>query len=242
VNADRAAFEIWATDKGLPLDKDDAGNYTVPLTAENWKLRERQAKAFSGEGEVPAYWISDSPVMLASTPCYTQAWNVPFGSSTTPLYRHPTAYGAVPNGYALVPVEPTIEMMDAAESAAWATKDQLGPNADFDTFMHAFVYAQWRAALKIAVRNSQQATNGCEYCNGAGDVHRADGEWMGECTVCQALKDHGHALASTTEEKKERVAQMLWHRFAHDHRMEWEDETHKADYRSAAALIIEALK
>ncbi|KQT52172.1 MULTISPECIES: hypothetical protein [unclassified Aureimonas] len=26
----------------------------------------------------------------------------------------------------------------------------------------------------------------CEYCDGTGDVHRADGEWLGECTACTA--------------------------------------------------------
>lgn len=24
----------------------------------------------------------------------------------------------------------------------------------------------------------------CEYCDGSGDVHRADGEWLGECPIC----------------------------------------------------------
>lgn len=26
----------------------------------------------------------------------------------------------------------------------------------------------------------------CEYCDGSRDVHRADGEWLGECTACNA--------------------------------------------------------
>lgn len=28
----------------------------------------------------------------------------------------------------------------------------------------------------------------CRYCDGTGDVHRADGEWLGECTECDARK------------------------------------------------------
>lgn len=30
----------------------------------------------------------------------------------------------------------------------------------------------------------QQAEPRCEHCDGAGDVHRADGEWLGECKEC----------------------------------------------------------
>lgn len=28
----------------------------------------------------------------------------------------------------------------------------------------------------------------CEYCDGTGDVHRADGEWLGECKECDAAE------------------------------------------------------
>ncbi|MBB0026785.1 hypothetical protein [Ralstonia pickettii] len=29
----------------------------------------------------------------------------------------------------------------------------------------------------------------CEYCDGTGDVHRADGEWLGECTACKKKQE-----------------------------------------------------
>lgn len=43
------------------------------------------------------------------------------------------------------------------------------------------------AALPYGKRASQQQADPkrCEYCDGTGDVHRADGEWLGECTVCK---------------------------------------------------------
>lgn len=35
-----------------------------------------------------------------------------------------------------------------------------------------------------AITVLQSIQGRCEYCDGTGDVHRADGEWMGECTEC----------------------------------------------------------
>lgn len=67
--------------------------------------------------------------------------------------RLPESTGAPlisPDGYALVPATLTVEMLDAAEGAAYETREQLGRNCDFDTFMHTFVQAMWRAALKSA--------------------------------------------------------------------------------------------
>ncbi|PNG11913.1 hypothetical protein [Stutzerimonas stutzeri] len=39
-----------------------------------------------------------------------------------------------------------------------------------------------RSAFVAAL--SQQAEPRCENCDGTGDVHRADGEWLGECKEC----------------------------------------------------------
>lgn len=41
--------------------------------------------------------------------------------------------------------------------------------------------------------------------------------------------------------RKERAAQALWHRFAPSHHIEWDDETHKAEYRLAVDDIVEIL-
>lgn len=37
---------------------------------------------------------------------------------------------------------------------------------------------------------------------------------------------------------RETVAILLWHRFAPNHHMEWEEETHKAEYLDAADAVI----
>ena len=41
-------------------------------------------------------------------------------------------------------------------------------------------------------------------------------------------------------DKIEAAAVVLWHRFAPDSRLEWDDETHKAEFRLAAQAALEA--
>jgi hypothetical protein len=36
----------------------------------------------------------------------------------------------------------------------------------------------------------------------------------------------------------ERIAILLWERFSPDHRMEWDDEIHKDEYRNIAAAVL----
>lgn len=56
----------------------------------------------------------------------------------------------------------------------------------------------------------QQEPVACPYCDGTGDVHRADGEWLGECTACNANQpDHAEALE---EAIKNLVAQVIFNR------------------------------
>lgn len=43
------------------------------------------------------------------------------------------------------------------------------------------------------MKNDQPALPLCEYCDGSGDVHRADGEWLGEC-IC--MKEHRERVAA----------------------------------------------
>lgn len=38
--------------------------------------------------------------------------------------------------------------------------------------------------LRVEAALSQQAEPRCEYCDGTGDIHRPDGEWLGECKEC----------------------------------------------------------
>lgn len=76
----------------------------------------------------------------------------------------------VPEGYVLVPVEPTIDM-------AAAGRDSAG---GFMTFGKAEqVYRAMLAAAPAPVER-------CANCDDTGDVHRADGEWLGECTCSAA--------------------------------------------------------
>jgi hypothetical protein len=42
--------------------------------------------------------------------------------------------------------------------------------------------AEAECHCKDAYGNSPRAD--CPYCDGTGDVHRIDGEWLGECTEC----------------------------------------------------------
>ena len=57
-------------------------------------------------------------------------------------------------------------------------------------------------ALRAEAALSQQAEPvRCEYCDGTGDVHRADGEWLGECKECDA--------AEPAPAQDERAMQML---------------------------------
>jgi hypothetical protein len=39
--------------------------------------------------------------------------------------------------------------------------------------------------------------------------------------------------------KAERIAIALWRRFAPDYSVEWSDETHAAEYRDAAQMVLE---
>lgn len=56
-----------------------------------------------------------------------------------------------------------------------------------------FVGHKRRVTCKVCATAPQAAhqqaePKRCEYCDGTGDVTRADGEWLGECTVCKAAE------------------------------------------------------
>ena len=81
----------------------------------------------------------------------------------------------------LVPVEPTVAMLSAANKTA--RMDCTG--AWIIDAAHA-----WGAMLSAAPSPTEQAKAGkverCRYCDGTGDVHSLDGEWRGTCTECTA--------------------------------------------------------
>ena len=150
VEALRADFEAWAAEKGLPLHRGADGSYATPLTAENWKFREMQARSFKGVGAVPAYWVDDCPVLLASTPCFSHAWNVQTKATQVPLYRHPPRAaleaaeaarddngcivdrGALRLALSVLRRAGKNEVADALESAAPSSAEQPSQNPDAD--------------------------------------------------------------------------------------------------------------
>ena len=46
-----------------------------------------------------------------------------------------------------------------------------------------YLWEGWQARAAL-----NQPAKACEYCDDTGDVHSIDGEWRGECTVCDANK------------------------------------------------------
>jgi len=52
--------------------------------------------------------------------------------------------------------------------------------------IHCCPDEQLRNEMKAAL--PWKAEPECEYCDGTGDVHRADGEWLGECKECDAAE------------------------------------------------------
>lgn len=77
---------------------------------------------------------------------------------------------SAPAGYVMVPVEPNEAMLDAM----WNNVQQEPEDNQLKVL--------YKAILAAAPKADQR----CEYCDGTGDVHRIDGEWLGECTMCDA--------------------------------------------------------
>ena len=45
-----------------------------------------------------------------------------------------------------------------------------------------------------------------------------------------------------SEDMIERIAICLWHRFGAPHQLEWQDESHKAEFRDAARAVIQEMR
>lgn len=71
--------------------------------------------------------------------------------------------------------------IDAIRAQCWDGPG-LGARFDYDKFGRMV----WDAALA----HLQPKHTACDYCDGTGDVHRADGEWLGECNQCPAAALH----------------------------------------------------
>lgn len=59
------------------------------------------------------------------------------------------------------------------------------------------------------------------------------------CPACGAMSAPN--AGNIPQHRRERAAIALWHRFAPNSSLEWDDETHKAEYRLAVDAIVEAL-
>lgn len=100
---------------------------------------------------------------------------------------------AVPQGWRLVPIEPTKEMLDAGlkrkAQARWidgasvlrARTENLRPAEEIAAL-------QWDAMLAVSPAPAP-AQERCHLCDCTGDIHDATGEWRGECPYCKPAKE-----------------------------------------------------
>jgi hypothetical protein len=100
------------------------------------------------------------------------------------------------------------------------SREQLRDLID-DVWQHAtegeggYPSTDTRDKLIDACLVSQQMKH-CEYCDGTGDVHRADGEWLGECTACSNSPQQRNAVDARSEsDDAEEIAQWLHTRGHH---------------------------
>lgn len=77
----------------------------------------------------------------------------------------------------------TTNERDALENILHNLMDNVRDSVEsnFDYPMHEMLN-QTADEIQAALSSQEQGQAvACEYCNGTGDVHRADGEWLGEC-------------------------------------------------------------
>ena len=63
-----------------------------------------------------------------------------------------------------------------------------GPQQPLATPMDDGYWTPWHLADQINSENERYRKYGCDTCDGSGHLHRADGEYFGECTSCGAYE------------------------------------------------------
>lgn len=122
---DRLEFEREAENVGYNVRKVGAGLYFYDDTEMAWELWQA-ARAQSRQGAEPVAWLHQSrPETDVITDAVKRCWGhiLPKHMQySIPLYTHPqpAQHGSVPEGWKLVPVEPTATMISAFEHAPCA--------------------------------------------------------------------------------------------------------------------------
>jgi len=63
-----------------------------------------------------------------------------------------------------------------------------GPQQPLATPMDDGYWTPWHLAEQLKAENERYRKYGCDTCDGSGHLHRADGEYFGECTSCGAYE------------------------------------------------------
>ena len=107
--------DVWGlNNEGDPIGGEPAGGYAN----DNARLRAELAalKAQGTVGEVVGWYRLDRPYEMTPYPSVCATWHR-LGAPVAPLYAAHAQQVIVPDGWKLVPVEPTPEMVCAAEEA-----------------------------------------------------------------------------------------------------------------------------
>ena len=95
-----------------------SGDYPTELRDAITALRTALEAAEKSE---PVAWVAPIAIEVSSGKCSASAWSgVKTNSHTIPLYTHPAP--AIPDGWCLMPKEPTEEMIDAADESLFYGK------------------------------------------------------------------------------------------------------------------------
>ncbi len=121
--------------------------------------------------------------------------------------------------------------------------------AEFDKQNH-YPELLAREAWNAALRSQQPGAQAVGYVSPHVVEHlRAGGFSATTITPHRAMKDDVAIYTAppplpegVSEEDVEAEAISLWHRFAPDDRIEWDEEPHKAEYRDAARSILESYR
>lgn len=159
-------------------------------------------KAESGL-EVVAWAHPDYCDVITDSPTRTIEWERS-GVSPIPLVRQSDA-------------ERALQLKHEAHRKTWRQLEQVTGllrgilNTARGSSGRIIIEVDEEADIRAAL--SQQADPRCEYCDGTGDVHRADGEWLGECKECDASEP---APAQDEREFDSRCLDPLLRQYCHN--------------------------